>query len=300
MTDDKEILVELLREILGDEKQHYESKGQIAFNCPVCDEDRDKGNLEINYFHHVFKCWSCGDVNNTKGPLKKLFENFGNKSQRKVYKVLQPEESKPKEKKVNKLKLPESFTLFKDSNPIYPIRRQAYNYLMSRGITDEIINKYGIGFCDKGSHGGRIIVPSYDNNGVLNYYIARSWDPNTRAKYKNPQAEKDKIIFNERLIDWNKDIYLVEGVFDGFFLDNSLPMLGKHMSELLFNTLYKKSKSNIIISLDGDAWTDAVRIYEELNGGELYGRIKIVKLPKDKDVCDLRGDIDKFYYEMKF
>ena len=36
-----------------------------------------------------------------------------------------------------------------------------------------------------------------------------------------------------------------------------------------------------------------------LNGGLLYNRIKIVKLPKDKDVCDLRGQIDEFYYEMK-
>ena len=217
MSDDAEILVELLREILGDEKQHYENRGQIAFDCPECDEGRHKGNLEINYHQHVFKCWSCGDVNNTKGPLGKLFDKYGNKKQKKVYKVLQPEDDKPVEKKKPKLKLPESFTLFKDANPIYPVRRQAYNYLISRGITDQMIEKYGIGFCDKGSHKGRIVVPSYNTNGELTYYIARSWDPNTKAKYKNPEAEKDKIIFNERLIDWDKDIYLVEGVFDGFF-----------------------------------------------------------------------------------
>lgn len=300
MSDDKEILLDLLTEILGEEKQHYESKGQIAFDCPVCDEGRHKGNLEVNYILHVYKCWSCGDVNNTKGPLGKLFDNFGNKKQKKIYKLLQPEDSKPKVEKQKKLKLPEGFTLFKDSSLIYPVRRQAYNYLKSRGISDEIIEKYGIGFCDKGSHKGRIIVPSYDKKGELNYYIARSWDPNTRAKYKNPQAEKDKIIFNEHLIDWDKDIYLVEGVFDGFFLENSIPMLGKHMSELLFNSLYKKSKSNIIICLDGDAWNDAIKLYEEINGGELYGRIKMVKLPKDKDVCDLKGDITQYYLSMKY
>lgn len=300
MTDDKEILLELLREILGDEKQHYESKGQIAFNCPVCDEDRDKGNLEINYHNHVFKCWSCGDVNNTKGYLNKFFDKFGNKKQKKVYKILQPENDKPTEKKLPKLKLPESFTLFKDSSKVYPVRRQAINYLYNRGITDYMIEKYQIGFCDRGSHKGRVVVPSYNTKGELNYYIARSWDPNTKAKYKNPQAEKDKIIFNENLIDWDKDIYLVEGVFDGFFLENSIPMLGKHMSELLFNSLYNKAKGNITICLDGDAWGDAVRLYEEISGGELYGKVKIVKLPIDKDVCDLKGDIKEYYYEMKF
>jgi DNA primase len=133
----------------------------------------------------------------------------------------------------------------------------------------------------------------------LNYYIARSWDPKSRAKYKNPQAEKDKIIFNQHLIDWKKDVYLVEGVFDGFFLPNSIPMLGKHMSELLFNTLYDKVNNNIIIALDGDAWDNAVKLYRELNGGKLYGKIKIIHLPKDKDVCDLKGQIDEYYVQIK-
>ena len=173
------------------------------------------------------------------------------------------------------------------------------NYLISRGITEEIIEKYNVGFCDKGSHFGRIIVPSYDSNGELNYYIARSWSPISKSKYKNPEAEKSKIIFNESLIDWSKDIFLVEGVFDGFFLENSIPLLGKFLSENLFDKIYKESKGFITIALDGDAWEDAKKLYNELNGGDLFGRIKIVKLPKDKDICDLKGQIDEYYYNMR-
>lgn len=299
VNDDKEILLEILHEILGDEKRHYESRGQISFNCVECDDGRNKGNLEINYFEHLWKCWSCSDENNMHGTLGKLIDRYGTKKHKKIYNLLKPEEHKPKEKKKNILRLPDGFTFFKDSSLVYPVRRQAYNYLIKRGITDEMINKYQIGFCDKGSHGGRIIVPSYDKKGFLNYYIARSWDPKTKAKYKNPEAEKDKIIFNENLIDWDNDIYLVEGVFDGFFLENSIPMLGKHMSDVLFNSLYEKSKGVITICLDGDAWNNALKLYEELNGGRLYGRIKMVKLPVDKDVCDLKGDINEYYYEMK-
>jgi len=92
---------------------------------------------------------------------------------------------------------------------------------------------------------------------------------------------------------------LVEGVFDGFFLPNSIPMLGKHMSEKLFDTIYQRAMGNIIISLDGDAWSNAVKLYHELNGGGLYGKIKILKLPEDKDVCDLRGEINDYYYNIK-
>jgi hypothetical protein len=42
----------------------------------------------------------------------------------------------------------------------------------------------------------------------------------------------------------------------------------------MFQTLYDKAKANIIISLDGDAWKAAVKLYNELNGGELYNKIK--------------------------
>jgi len=299
MSDDSEILVDLLRDVLGDEHLHYEHKGQISFNCPECDEDRNKGNLEVNYFSHLYKCWSCSEVNNTHGPLGKLFDKYGTKQQKKVYEVIRPEQYTPKEKQVKKLKLPDNFKYFKEVSNAYPIRRTAYNYLISRGITDKIIDKYKIGFCDSGSHSGRIVVPSFNEMGVLNYYIARSWYPNTKAKYKNPETPKDEIIFNESLINWNEDIFLVEGVFDSFFLPNSIPMLGKHMSELLFTSLYNRAMGNIIIALDGDAFDNGVKLYHELNGGGLYGKIKILKLPIDKDVCDLKGEINEFYYNMR-
>jgi DNA primase len=173
------------------------------------------------------------------------------------------------------------------------------NYLKERNITPDIIEKYKIGFCDKGDFIGRIIVPSFDTEGKPNYFIARSWNKTTRSKYKNPQAEKDKIIFNESLIDWNKDIYLCEGVFDSVFLPNSIAMLGKTMSKLLFETIYEKANSNIIIALDGDAWKNAIKLYHELNGGRLFGNIKIIKLPDNKDVCDLQGKIEDFFVEIK-
>jgi hypothetical protein len=299
MSDDAEILLEILHEILGDSKLHYESKGQISYNCCECDEGRNKGNLEVNYFEHVWKCWSCSDENGTHGTLGKLIDRYGNKKQKKIYNLLQPENHKPKEKRVDKLKLPNGFTKFKDSSLVYPVRRQAYNYLTQRGITDKIIEKYGIGFCDSGAFSGRIIIPSYDSKNELNYFIARSWDPNSRAKYKNPEASKDEIIFFESTINWNADIHLCEGAFDAIFLPNSIAMLGKHMSELLLNTLYEKANGDIIICLDSDAWNDGVKLFHNLNGGRLYGKVKIIKLMGDADVADLRGDISDYFYTMK-
>jgi DNA primase len=299
MLDDKEILLDILCEILGDPEKVYDSKLQYGYNCPECGLEERKGNLEVSLEKHLFHCWACGDVNGTHGTLGKLIDKYGNKKQKKIYNLLQPEELKPKEKQKNKLKLPEGFTLFKDSSLVYPIRRQAYNYLIKRGITDNIIEKYGIGFCDKGSFSGRIIIPSYDSKNQLNYFIARSWDPNSRAKYKNPESAKDEIIFFENTINWDKDIYLCEGAFDAIFLPNSIAMLGKHMSELLLTTLYEKANGNIILCLDSDAFQDAVKLYHNLNGGRLYGKIKIIKLTGDSDVADLKGQIDEYYITIR-
>jgi DNA primase len=303
MTDEVEVLVELLRDVLGNEKQHYESKGQISFDCPVCADEKGlengdgKGNLEINYSKHVYKCWSCGETLGTQGPLGRLFDKHGTKSQKKVYNLIKPEELKQQEAKKPKLKLPEGYTTFEDSNPRFIPHIEAYKYLQSRGITDEIIKKYQIGYTVTGDFAYRIIVPSFNKEGVLNYFVARSFVPK-KIKYKNPTAEKDQIIFNEGFIDWNKDIYICEGVFDSFFLDNSIVMLGKKMSDLLFSTLYEKAMGNLIICLDEDAWSDALKLYHTLNGGKLYNKIKIIKPPKNMDVADLKGEIDEYYYEI--
>jgi DNA primase len=304
MSDEVEVLIELLTDVLGEPHNHYESKAQISFDCPVCagekglEQGDGKGNLEINYSRHVYKCWACGETLGTQGALGKLFDKFATKKQKKVYELIKPEELKQEEKKKVWLRLPEGYTTFEDSNPRFIPHIEAYNYLKSRGVTDDIIKKYKIGYTVKGDFAFRIIVPSYDMEGRLNYYVARAWTKN-RMKYKNPTVPKDEIIFNEGLIDWNKDIYLVEGAFDSFFIDNPLVMLGKKMSKLTFENLYNRANANIIVCCDGDAWDDGLKIYKELNGGRLYNKIKIVKLPKDKDICDLKGQIDEYYYELK-
>lgn len=112
-------------------------------------------------------------------------------------------------------------------------------------------------------------------------------------KYKNPDVQKELIIFNESLIDWTKKIYLVEGAFDSIFLDNAIPMLGKYISEVLYNKIYD-NKCELTIVLDGDAWNDAERLYHKMNCGKLMGKVNIVKLPLDKDIADLEGNLENY------
>jgi len=296
MSDEVEVVLELIEEVLGEPRKVYDSKLQYGYNCVECDEGRGKGNLEVSLEKYVYHCWSCG----ISGPIGKLFDEYGTKKQKKTFLLIRPDEFKVQEKKKNILRLPQGYTKVLEASPIYPPHKEAFNYLKSRGITDEICERCNIGLTTTGDFQGRIIIPSYDKDGKLNYFIARSWNLRAKMKYKNPAVEKDQIIFNENLINWDEDIYLVEGAFDSVFVKNSIPMLGKHLSELLFTNLYNKAKKNVIICLDADAWTNAVELYHTLNGGVLYNRVKLVKLPDEKDIADLRGEIrDEYYFEIK-
>lgn len=297
------MIIDILKDILGDDKNHNETKGQISFDCPVCsydiknlDKSDGKGNLEINYNLGVFKCWSCSETHETHGSIYKLVKIFGNSKHLKKYQLLKPDEFVLNNIQYKKIHLPKEFIPFNNIPSAYKHThhyKQAWAYIKKRNITEEQIKKFNIGFCYSGDYANRIIIPSYDEYDDMNYFIARSYSTNTKFKYKNPEAKKENIIFNEKHINWDEKIYIVEGVFDSIFLYNSIPLLGKFVSTNLFNKLYEKAK-DIIIILDGDAWDDAVQLYHKINCGKLMNKVSIIKLPKDVDIADIKGDLTNY------
>jgi DNA primase len=298
-------VIEILEDILGDSNMHNDYKGQMSFDCPVCsydikglDHGDGKGNLEVNYKYNVFKCWVCAESHETHGSIFKLVKKFGNPKQLKNYLLLKPDDGEDFSKRVYKtVKLPQDFIPFKEASmglKMTPYYKQAYNYIKSRNITDLMVQMYNIGFCYRGIYENRIIIPSYDCERRINYFIARSYLNRTKMKYKNPEAQKELIIFNEYLVNWDETIYIVEGAFDSIFIPNAIPLLGKFMSDHLFNTLYERAKGKIVIVLDPDAWNDAERLYHKLNCGKLMGRVFAIKLEGDKDIADLQGKLDDY------
>jgi hypothetical protein len=304
---DYSAVFEILEDIFGEYKNHNDYRHQVSFDCPVCsheikglDKGDGKGNLEINYKYGVYKCWVCAESHDTHGSIYKLIKKFGNPKQLKKYLLLKPEEDEDGNKRVYKpVKLPKEFIAFKDASmglKMTPQYKQAYNYIKKRNITDLMLQIYSIGFCYTGLYENRIIIPSYDENNRLNYFVARSYLVKTKRKYMNPEAQKETIIFNEKLINWDEPIYIVEGAFDSIFIPNAIPMLGKFMSEYLFDKLYNNAKK-IIIVLDSDAWTDQERLFHRLNCGKLMGKVWSIKLEGNKDIADLQGNLSE--YKMK-
>jgi DNA primase len=211
-----------------------------------------------------------------------------------------PEEVDEVKRVYKKVYLPKEFISFKNVSQglkLTPQFKQAWNYIKKRNITDEMIEKFNIGFCYTGLYENRIIIPSYDTELTLNYFIARSYLTKTKLKYKNPEVQKEIIIWNEHLINWEERLYIVEGAFDSIFVPNSIPMLGKFMSDNLFKTIYTNAKKDIVIVLDPDAWNDATKLYHKMNCGKLMGRVFVVKLEGNEDIADLKGDLSN--YEIK-
>jgi len=278
-------------------KKHTRGRSQIAYDCPNCDHGQGKGNLEINYNKLVHKCWSCGDhPDGFKGSLRKLIKSQGSNRDLKLYDEVTEDHVYSTKKGFNLnyvpvIKLPNEYirmSTAKRNNEFL----QAYNYLRGRGINDELIEKYDIGFCNGGKYDGRIIIPSYDKKGNLNFFVARTYFGH-KQKYDNPIVEKNEIIVNELNLNWDSTIYLVEGMFDmiGLGIENTIPLLGKELSPRLYYELLKKCNAYVVICLDPDATQNAYKIYQQLNSTlELNGRVRVIDLPMNKDIAKIRED----------
>ena len=290
------IIVNILENFLGGAHSHYENKAQVQFDCPMCSQEKGeyggdgKGNLAINYERAVYKCWSCWERNNMFGTLLSLVKNYGNRQHYRDYLLVAPKinkslgEAKTEEKII--VELPKSYRKFSESSIYYTNHNESYTYVKSRGLTNDLLERFQIGYTNEGNHKNRIIIPSFDVNGELNYYIARSYDKWNKFKYLNPEAEKKSIIFNEYLVNWNSTVYLVEGAFDHIVTPNSIPLLGKFVSDKLFHNLQTRCKGDVVIVLDGgkEERRDSMVLYRKLNTINLYNRIKVVFI---KDGVDL-------------
>ena len=138
----------------------------------------------------------------------------------------------------------------------------ALKFIMERGLTMEDVVRYNLHYCLNGVYQNRIIVPSYDSNGQLNYFVGRDFYKGG-MKYKNPPIPKDIIGF-ALYIDWSQPIVLCEGVFDAIAIkNNSIPLFGKTILPKLFEKILTKKVKHIIISLDEDAFQDSLKMIKK-------------------------------------
>jgi len=295
-----QLILGILGNFLGVDRGHNHDSGQIKFDCPSCAEINGseksvgKGNLEVNINKGVFKCWACYETNNMSGSISRLIKRFGSRRDFDEYVLINPNYNYDKEYVIDELKelsLPDGFTPLASCDEKLFRFSEASKYLSNRNITHDIIEKYNIGFTTIGEYANRIIIPSYCADGNLNFFVGRAFTKWGKPKYLNPTFRKELITFSENFINWDATIYLVEGVFDGIVIPNSIPLLGKVLPIELLYKLQTKAKGLIVVALDGDAYEDAKIIYKRINTLNLYNRVRMIKL---KEAYDLSLINEKF------
>ena len=286
--------IDILKNILG--RYFNESQDQKLFHCPKCGHHKKK--LSVNISKNMFKCWVCEWSGRDIYSLVKRFGSYNDKKNwrqltnkvevQNFYETLFGQQ----EQEQQNIALPEGFISLANkklpSTSLY-----ALNYLFSRGLTKKDIIRWKIGYTSEGDYEGRIIIPSFDLDGDLSYFIARTYGDDWR-RYMNPKASKD-IIFNHLYLDFEQDLTIVEGVFDAIKAgDNSVPLLGSTLTEnsRLFKEIVE-NKTNVYLALDKDARKKALKILRLLVSYDV--NVKFVDLQSFSDV----GDMSKEEFQMR-
>jgi DNA primase len=284
LSDSKKITI--LKEILGD---YYNSGSEMLFRCIKCNHHKKK--LSVNLSKDKFKCWICDWSGKS---IRRLVLRYGNYVQQKTWnelsgiieiteyeKIFLAEQNI--EEKIESINLPAEFQTLCNKDvglSSLPARR----YLRDRGISKQDMLYWKMGYTVSGEYSGRVIIPSFNLDGKVDYFVARTYE-NDWKRYMNPPTPKD-IIFNELYLDWSSDITIVEGVFDAVKARNAIPILGSTLREgsRLFRELIRNDPA-IYIALDPDAERKAEKLINTLLSydAEVYK----IDIPTGKDVGDM-------------
>lgn len=288
--------------ILGDPRRDWGSGGWYEYDCPSCSDEKGSRDGKYNLAVKIdgdgmwCHCWRCGYA----ASLSRMVRDYGTESDRETLKEeleavrslklysIGADGDPAADIEPDELRLPNGFVPISDKSDA-----TALGYLEGRGVDLRLVSRYRIGYVPlySGKCGGRIIIPSYDIYGRINYWTARDYTGNAKVKIYNPDVDKKSVVFNEGLVNWYEPITLVEGPFDHVAVPNSIPLLGKVISEdcAVFKALKERSRSNINIMLDDDAWDSAVRMYRFLDS--VFGeRVRMVRCPEGYDPSDAHRD----------
>lgn len=243
--------------------------GERSFHCPFCNHHKKK--LQVNIETQKWHCWVCNAKGQTINSLlhKSDAPTYTFDAVRAVYGNVHLTTVKKPSSSITSL--PKEYKALYVAKPT-PHQKNAMHYAIhKRNLSPVEIVKYEVGYCESGPYGGMLIVPSYDEDGFLNYFVGRSFY-DTPMKHKNPSVSKDVIGFGSN-INWNEPVVIVEGAFDAITTRrNAIPLFGKKILPTLRARILQERPPKLFLALDPDAYRDT---YDEIeyfvnNGIDVY------------------------------
>lgn len=270
-----------------------ESHNDVIYRCPFCESSRGSGHLYINYDKNMYHCYKCDiggrDIRTllTKMgysfkediPPSVLIRDSSNIISRldSITKSLKSPVSKVELKEFSRdLSICTEYFLAHTRELTYESRQ----YLLSRGLTDEEIQVYGIreGIDLRGKiltigsnsytgrdYSNRVLVPSLvrsDEDVKVSYYVARDMTGTKSNKYLNPPSDiaySSEDIWNLSLAKrMSRTVIICEGVFTAIAAGrgtyNSVATYGKSLAEISNSNSAAKSQADKLVEANFDEY----------------------------------------------
>jgi DNA primase len=262
-----EIDLEKLEDWIKDRFPDFKKpKSDYLVNTPF-KEDR-KHKLSISPEKRCFHCWKT----DASGPIYALVMELEGCSKKEALElVYQKNTVQDFDKQMNQLRngkeqnsvetvktkiaLPESFQYISFES-MDQVNLRALEYCIKERQINPI--KWHFGFCNSGAYQNRLVIPFFDREGEIYYWIARTLN-GSELRYLNPSVKSKEDVKKEDVMfipKWNikgKDVLVVEGALDAIVLSELgfmvVALQGKTLSPYHIEAL---KESRIILGLDND------------------------------------------------
>ena len=221
--------------------------GLWTFRCPYCGDSKKNKNKTRGYIFqvkgdHVFKCHNCGITRSFSNFLKDHAPHVYDEYVMERYKEGTIGKNVPKPDLTQFISKPKFDKRTVDLENLSSLNNfhVAKKYILDRGIPEnkldrlfycpnfkEWTNTQKHTFSDTSNDEERIIIPLNSSDGNLIGFQGRSLSPKAKMRYITVMLDEDAPkLYGLDHINKNETIYIVEGPFDSFFLENSVAMCG--------------------------------------------------------------------------
>ena len=221
------------------------SGSDIIYPCPKCEDLHTGHHLYVNYDKGYWHCFHCNSGGKRIESLLKALNIDVNYDYSKLYdereKALESIIAPVVKKRTEKVDYSKDIRILTEYFDLHtmPLSIPAYNYLLSRGLSPEMIERLDIreGISRYGEildfkwskiegrdYSGRIMVPSMRMDNLISFYVGRDYTGNKEPKYLNPPKElavASEDVWSLDIID-TPNIIICEGVFTAIAVNKAL------------------------------------------------------------------------------
>ena len=278
-------------EAAGIEVKETGKASEFILQCPEC----NRWKLYVNPEKKNWVCFYCDDGGGLRTLCKKLGLEHEEDASSELARLRARARGiiKPAPVKINKFggALPREYQKLGVGEPSI-VGRLVRDYLLKRGVTDAMMERWNLGYCSAGPLTGHLIMPLTDLQGNIVSFQARRLIGQGPKSY-NPPGDAG-LMFNIHLAKASPGLVLVEGPFDAMAVHtkmederqpvSAVALMGVGISEESAAIIGRLMKPTI-------AWVMLDPDMEESRGHKIgsflarngISEIKIAKSPLDPD-----------------